>query len=515
MLFNSFIFIFLFLPISVIVFYLIKKSNYQNLAIIWLIVISLFFYGWWNIKYLALILFSIVLNYSFGLVLKKHNKKIYLILGIFINLFIIGYFKYSNFFLENMNFFFKNQFILNQIILPLGISFFTFQQITYLVDTYNGENHDRSFTNYFLFVIFFPQLIAGPIVHHSKMIPQFNDKKFGSLKFNNISIGLTVFTLGLFKKVFLADNLAIYANPAFDAAEVGFGMTFFDAWGGALAYTLQLYFDFSGYSDMAIGIGLMFGIAIPINFLSPFKAKNISEFWRLWHISLSRFIRDYLYYPISLSLTRFSYSMNLNPIGVFFLSIILPTMISFFLVGLWHGAGWQFIIFGLIHGSYIVIHNFWLKIKVYLFKNDSRSNFFTDLFSQLLTFISVIFSFVFFRSSSLDAAINYVNSMIDYKAIDLSDIFEITTFGTMPFTGVYLLTLSMFIVILLPNVHEFIIKNNNTFRKNYNEITLEDKLSIKKITWKPSFFWGVFISIILTLSIMSVSGTNEFLYFQF
>ena len=361
----------------------------------------------------------------------------------------------------------------------------------------------------------FSQLIAGPIVHHSKMIPQFNDKKFGSLKFNNISIGLTVFTLGLFKKVFLADNLAIYANPAFDAAEVGFGMTFFDAWGGALAYTLQLYFDFSGYSDMAIGIGLMFGIAIPINFLSPFKAKNISEFWRLWHISLSRFIRDYLYYPISLSLTRFSYSINLNPIGVFFLSIILPTMISFFLVGLWHGAGWQFIIFGLIHGSYIVIHNFWLKIKEYLFKNDYRSNFFTDLLSQLLTFISVIFSFVFFRSSSLDTAINYVNSMIDFKAIDLSDIFEITTFGTMPFTGVYLLAFSIFIVILLPNVHEFIIKNNYTFRKNYNEITLNDKLSIKKITWKPSFFWGVFISIILTLSIMSVSGTNEFLYFQF
>ena len=515
MLFNSYIFIFLFLPISIIGFYLIKKINYQNLAVVWLVLASLFFYGWWNFKYLILILISIILNYLFGFVIKKQNKKIYLILGIIINLFIIGYFKYSNFFLENINILLKDEFILNQIILPLGISFFTFQQITYLVDTYNGKNEDHNFINYFLFVIFFPQLIAGPIVHHSKMIPQFNSSSFGTFKFENITIGLTVFSLGLFKKVFLADNLALYATPAFDAAKVGFDMTFFDAWGAALAYTLQLYFDFSGYSDMAIGIGLMFGVAIPINFLSPFKAKNISEFWRLWHISLSRFIRDYLYYPISLILTRFAFSKNINPTGVFFFNIVFPTMISFFLVGLWHGAGWQFILFGLIHGLYIVIHNFWLKIKIFIFKKTYKSNLLTDLIGQLITFISVIFSFVFFRSSSLDTAINYVNSMLNFNSIDFSDIFEITTFGTMPFTGIYLLVFSLFIVFLLPNVHQFIIKYSNTFKKSYNETSIECKLSFKNIIWKPSLLWSIFIAIILTLSIMSVSGTNEFLYFEF
>ena len=515
MLFNSYIFIFFFLPISIIGFYLIKKIYYSNLAVIWLVIVSLFFYGWWNIKYLILILFSIILNYFFGFILRKQNKKIYLIFGISINILIIGYFKYSNFFIENINVFLKNEFILSQIILPLGISFFTFQQITYLVDTYNGKKEDHNFSNYFLFVIFFPQLIAGPIVHHSKMIPQFNNKNFGSFKFENLTIGLIVFSLGLFKKVFLADNLAIYVNPAFDAAAVGFNMTFFDAWGAALAYTLQLYFDFSGYSDMAIGIGLMFGIAIPINFLSPFKAKNISEFWRLWHISLSRFIRDYLYYPISLFLTRFSYSKNMSPMGVFFFSIMLPTMLSFFLVGLWHGAGWQFILFGLIHGFYIVIYNLWVKIKIFFFNNNYKSNFITDLIGQLITFISVIFSFVFFRSASLESAITYVNSMLDIKGIDLTDIFEITVFGTQPFTGIYFLIFSLFIVILLPNVHQFILQYSSTFKKIYNEISSDVGLSIRKVTWKATLFWSIFIAIILTLSIMSVSGTNEFLYFQF
>ena len=259
----------------------------------------------------------------------------------------------------------------------------------------------------------------------------------------------------------------------------------------------------------------MFGVAIPINFLSPFKAKNISEFWRLWHISLSRFIRDYLYYPISLILTRFAFSKNINPTGVFFFNIVFPTMISFFLVGLWHGAGWQFILFGLIHGLYIVIHNFWLKIKIFIFKKKYKSNLLTDLIGQLITFISVIFSFVFFRSSSLDTAINYVNSMLNFNSIDFSDIFEITTFGTMPFTGIYLLVFSLFIVFLLPNVHQFIIKYSNTFKKSYNETSIECKLSFKNIIWKPSLLWSIFIAIILTLSIMSVSGTNEFLYFEF
>ncbi|MBT5260335.1 MAG: MBOAT family protein, partial [Nitrospina sp.] len=346
MLFNSYAFIFLFLPVTLLGFQLIGNRGHCRVAVSWLIGASLFFYGWWNPAYLGLILTSILFNYAVGVSLGSRPAKTVLVVGIAANLGLLGYFKYANFFVDNINALTGSDIVLERIILPLAISFFTFQQITYLVDTYRGETQECDFLRYCLFVTFFPQLIAGPIVHHREMMPQFAKDTFCRLKAKHLAVGLTIFSVGLFKKVILADGIAVYSTPVFDAAEAGVILTFVDAWCGALAFTFQLYFDFSGYSDMAIGLGRMFGIILPVNFFSPYKASNIIEFWRRWHITLSRFARDYLYIPLGGNrkgtLLRFA---NL--------------MITMLLIGLWHGAGWTFVIWGGLHGSYLVINHGW------------------------------------------------------------------------------------------------------------------------------------------------------------
>jgi D-alanyl-lipoteichoic acid acyltransferase DltB (MBOAT superfamily) len=300
MLFNSYEFLFLFLPITLLGFHLIGKQGHHRVAIAWLVGASLFFYGWWNPAYLNLMLFSILFNYSIGISLsstlgRKLSSKTILTIGVATNLAVLGYYKYANFFVDNLNALSDSNLILHKVILPLAISFFTFQQIAYLVDAYRGKAREYSFLHYCLFVTFFPQLIAGPIVHHKDMLPQFAKDAVYKLRSKNLAIGITIFTLGLFKKVVLADGVSVYATPVFNAAEAGMILTFFEAWTGALAYTFQLYFDFSGYSDMAIGIARMFGIRLPLNFNSPYKATSIIDFWRRWHITLSRFLRDYLY----------------------------------------------------------------------------------------------------------------------------------------------------------------------------------------------------------------------------
>lgn len=273
MLFNSYTFIFLFLPLTLLGFHWIGRQGRHRVAIAWLVGASLFFYGWWDPAYLGLMLFSILLNYGLGASLaglpNSPQKKPVLIVGITTNLGLLGYFKYANFFVENLNSLMGTELVLHKIILPLAISFFTFQQITYLVDAYRGEAREYDFLHYCLFVTFFPQLIAGPIVHHREMLPQFARDTIYSLRAKHVAVGLTIFAIGLFKKVVLADGVAVYGTPVFAVAEANAAMNFFEAWVGALAYSLQLYFDFSGYSDMAIGLARMFGIRLPLNFNSP------------------------------------------------------------------------------------------------------------------------------------------------------------------------------------------------------------------------------------------------------
>ncbi|MDC3216545.1 MBOAT family protein [Candidatus Pseudothioglobus singularis] len=511
MLFNSYEFLFLFLPIVLVGFHLIGKKGHQRFAIAWLVGASLFFYGWWNPAYLGLMIFSILFNYSIGISLiktygyKLSNKAI-LIIGVVTNLAVLGYFKYANFFVDNLNIYTGTNLILHQVILPLAISFFTFQQIAYLVDTFKGKTKEYNFLHYCLFVTFFPQLIAGPIVHHKEMLPQFAKDSVYKILSKNLAIGLTIFTLGLFKKVVLADGMSDFSMPVFNAAELGITLTFFEAWCGAISYTLQLYFDFSGYSDMAIGIARMFGIRLPINFNSPYKATSIIDFWRRWHMTLSRFLKEYVY--ISLGGNRKGEVRR-------HINIIITMLLG----GLWHGAGWTFVLWGLLHGFYLVINHIWRG----LFKNRVGSKL-KIFISWSITFLAVVFSWVLFRAESLDSARNIYLSMLGVNGISLptkfKSILDYSWMGqyNVDFTGIIgngiikdhralavWITLSLILILVFPNIQQFI------YQQNYKL----HNLKFIVIRWSPSLFWIGFTSIILIVSIICISGDSEFIYFNF
>lgn len=387
MLFNSYEFIFVFLPLTLFVFFQISRTGYHQLAIAVLIVASLFFYAWWQVSCLVLLLVSIFFNYLLGIALSRHDKKIFLskqgllTFGIVVNLGLLGYFKYANFLVFTTNNLLSTSFSLQPIVLPLAISFFTFNQIAFLVDAYRGEAKEYDFFKFSLFITFFPHLIAGPIVHHKEMIPQFDEKSVYQFKPENLAVGITIFFIGLFKKVVFADSIAVYATSVFDAAQT-VHLTCFEAWSGALAYSLQLYFDFSGYSDMAIGAAWMFGIKFPLNFDSPYKAVNIIDFWRRWHITLSRFLRDYLYVPL-----------GGNRKGK--LRRYLNLMITMLLGGLWHGAGWTYVVWGGLHGIYLVVNHQWHSFRQELGHDLSKSHWWSRGLGCLITFLAVIVAWVF------------------------------------------------------------------------------------------------------------------------
>ncbi|MGE3317045.1 MAG: MBOAT family protein, partial [Planctomycetaceae bacterium] len=303
MLFNSHVFLFAFLPVTLLVYFVLGGAGKRQLALAWVTATSLVFYGWFEPKNLLLIGCSMICNYALGCVLCSERvtlrlRQVLLGGGIAANIVLLGYYKYFSFFVENLNSFAGTAYAVVPLALPLGISFFTFQQLSYLIDAYRGETREHNFLHYCLFVTFFPHLIAGPLVHHGEMLPQFTRDSTFRPKRRHIEVGLTIFFIGLFKKVVIADAIAEHASPVFAAAEAGVHLTFLEAWCGAIAYTLQLYFDFSAYSDMAIGLARLFGVRLPLNFHSPYKATNIIDFWRRWHMTLSRFLRDYLYIPL-------------------------------------------------------------------------------------------------------------------------------------------------------------------------------------------------------------------------
>ena len=356
MLFNSYPFLFIFLPITILGFFQIGRYS-RTLASLWLFSASLFFYGWWNPAYVSLLLASILFNYGVGKAVSREHARSHfrrawwiLALGITADLCLLGYYKYTNFFIANVSGLLNRNWHIDPVILPLGISFFTFTQIAFLVDAYRGDVKESNFIHYGLFVTYFPHLIAGPVLHHKEMMPQFALPVTYRPNLENFSVGLTLFTIGLFKKVILADGISPYANLVFNAADHGTKILFTEAWGGALAYTFQLYFDFSGYTDMALGISCLFGVKLPINFNSPYKAVNIIDFWRRWHITLSRFLRDYLYFPLG--------GNRKGPFRRY--ANLIATMV---LGGLWHGAGWTFILWGTLHGCYLIINHAWHGVR--------------------------------------------------------------------------------------------------------------------------------------------------------
>lgn len=396
MLFNSPVFIFGYLPIVLIGFFLIARSGHQ-FALAWLTLASIFFYGWWNPTWVPLLLLSIAFNLAAGRLIahaqdgQERRPKRLLTMAVAINLLVLAYYKYASFFTHNLAVLLGVSIEFSSGELPLGISFFTFTQIAFLVDVYQRKTADFHVIRYGLFVTYFPHLIAGPILHHKEMMPQFAQRDILRCDPGRIADGLTIFMLGLFKKVVLADQFGTYAGAGFEAAGSE-ALSFYAGWAAALSYTLQIYFDFSGYSDMAIGLAQMIGIRLPLNFHSPYKALNIAEFWHRWHMTLSRFLRDYLYIPLGGN-RRGEARRHAN---------LIVTML---LGGLWHGAGWTFVIWGAWHGLLLALHSAWSRaLELLNIRLPAAAAMPMRVAGWALTFLSVVVGWVFFRARDLPSA---------------------------------------------------------------------------------------------------------------
>jgi D-alanyl-lipoteichoic acid acyltransferase DltB (MBOAT superfamily) len=492
-LFNSFEYIFLFLPLVLLGYFSIARIS-SVAATAFLVLSSLVFYAYWNPIYLLLLLGSMTFNFHVGRHIirsKSRAKKLITGLGVLSNLGLLAYFKYCNFFIDNLNALVGSDISFLQLILPLAISFFTFQQIAYLVDSYKGKVEDYDFATYALFVSFFPQLIAGPIVHHKEMMPQFLDIQNKYINWDNVAKGLLLFVLGLFKKLFIADNFAVWANAGFGASE---GITFFQAWGASLSYSLQLYYDFSGYTDMAIGAALMFNICLPINFNSPYKAIDIQDFWRRWHMTLSRWLRDYVYIPLG---------GNLKSVPNTYVNLF----VTFLLGGLWHGAGWNFIIWGALHGGALMLHRAWRGSQYKMPRN----------IAWLLMLLFVNLTWVFFRAEDFTIAKNMIEGMLGLNGIAVSHGFAQMWNYLIVFPSLYVeAKQSSFII---PNVALFFILFFGWVTlKMPNTMNIAGFVEYKgKWIFNPSvkIACGLAFLFLVSIVLLAANDYSEFLYFNF
>jgi len=515
MLFNSMVFIAGFLPIVLLGFFLFAGSGRKRWAALWLTLASLVFYGWWNPANVPLLLGSIAFNYLLGGYLLRSRSKVMLVVGVAANLALLVYYKYTGFLFGTLDQAFDLGLSLEHIALPLAISFFTFQQIAYLVDTHDGAVVEHDFLNYCLFITFFPHLIAGPITHHKEMLEQFGQGNDFKPRLLNLSIGLTIFLMGLFKKVILADPMGEKASPVFDLAASGTVPALPDAWIGALSYTLQIYFDFSGYTDMAIGLGLLFGISLPANFNSPFKARNVIDYWSRWHMTLTRFLTSYIYNPIVLRISRRRMAAGLPmpkrgkmSLGTFCMLVAYPTVLTMFISGVWHGAGWQFVAFGLVHGFYLVVAHGWRAWKARRGWALDSDRWVHRIPAVLLTFTCVIVAMVFFRAPTLSAALAVLAGMCGLS--------ELPAHVHMA----HLRTLVMIAALLvwvwsLPNIQQWMGHVRTALNARVETHWLQRWLPITG--WQPSPAIGVAIGVFgfyALATAFSVAPT-EFLYFQF
>ena len=516
MLFNSYIFIFLFLPVTLAVFFVLGRHRERRAAVAWLVIASLFFYGWWNPAYVSLIVASILFNYTAGTVLgsvrRSHSlRRATLIFAVATDLLVLGYYKYAAFFVTNLNDALDTGYHLGEIILPLGISFFTFTQIAYLVDAYRGEAREYNFLHYVLFVTYFPHLIAGPILHHKEMMPQFGQASIYRFDPITFAPGITYFVVGLFKKVIIADGVAAYASPIFAAASRSEALSTLDAWGGVLAYTFQLYFDFSAYSDMAIGLALMMGVRLPLNFNSPYKAVNIIDFWRRWHMTLSRFLRDYLYFPLGGNrhgeVRRYA---NLA--------------ITMLLGGLWHGAGWTFVLWGGLHGFYLMVNHAWRSLRRRLGYDLEQESPFGRICAAALTFIAVVVGWVFFRAGSVEAAGHLLASMFAFGGVQISPFYALAIQDTSVarWMGLLLIdsppALTLFVALALPAAIAFFAPNSQEIFGRYYSPPLASArpaAANRAFLWAPRRVFAVIAALAASWAILGLTQVSEFLYFQF
>lgn len=493
MLFNSYVFLLGFLPVTLIGFFLIARAS-RVFAAAWLGLASLVFYGWWDWRYVPILLASIAFNFAVGRLIDRcrdgqgARRKALLVGAIVVDLGALAYFKYAEFLVSNVAALTGLPLVIAKIALPLGISFYTFTQLAYLVDTYRKKATEKSFLHYVLFVTYFPHLIAGPIIHHKDVMPQFARPDTYRFSRAGFAVGAVFLIVGLFKKCFLADGVAVFATPVFDAAEHGQVLPLLDAWGGALAYTCQLYFDFSGYSDMAVGLSLMLNVKLPFNFDSPYKATSISDFWRRWHISLSTFLRDYLYIPLG---------GNRNGEFARYRNLMLTMLIG----GLWHGAGWTFVLWGGLHGAYLVVNHHWSAWRARRAASVGRAEV---LAGAVLTFLAVVVAWVFFRATSWQGAVNLLAGMVGAGAAPAAP-----SVGLLA-NWAWVVALLM-IATLLPNTQEFVARHVS----DHPSIAVEAR-EVRTVAWRaPGLALALGLGLLTALSLMNLSRPSEFLYFNF
>ncbi len=495
MLFNSYEYIFLFLPITFLVYFVLNRIKKTYLSRIWLILASLFFYSWWDIKNLPIILVSICFNYFVGLRIVNASgpkaRNLFFLIGLSFNILLLMHYKYTDFLLTNINAVFGSNFELLNKALPLGISFFTITQIAYLFDANKQTAKEYNFVNYALFVSFFPHLLAGPILHHREMMPQFDRLRNKVFNSENVSRGLVLLSIGLIKKVLIADHLAVWADSGFDSSS---SLTMVEAWITSLSYTFQLYFDFSGYTDMALGAALLFNIHLPLNFNSPYTAVSIQDFWRRWHMTLSRFLRDYIYIPLGGS--------RCTP-----LRTSLNVLITFVIGGIWHGAGWGFLIWGILHGGAYMAHQLWQGLNI-------RMGRFMAIF---LTFNFVNITWLFFRAKTLKDAVKVLKGMFGLNGSGVVDFWN--SFFSFFVEGMSLLqeeekfrVIGSLLGYLQGSVDKIVVLLLCLFiclfAKNSN-----DRVKEFAPTWNMAFLFA--FGAILAVLAIKIDAPAKFLYFDF
>jgi alginate O-acetyltransferase complex protein AlgI len=497
MVFHSTTFLFLFLPALLLAYHLAGRYGRQAELFV-LLTGSLVFYAWWSIPFLAILLFSAVLNFSFAGFIRTQRQsprgKLILTLAIALNLALLGYFKYVNFFIETINAFTGNPIALHPLLLPIGISFYTFQQIIYLVDTYNEDDEPVSFFQYLLFVVFFGYVTSGPITRQKEIVPQFKQPGV-PLDTERLLVAVSLFAFGLFKKIVIADNIAPWSNTVFDAAHAGAAIGMLDAWFGATIFLFQLYFDFSGYCDMALALGYLFGIALPINFNSPLQARNAIEFWQRWHITLTRAITNYLYMPIAIRVMRAAQRYQLNKWSHFLVAVAFPLIVTFLIAGLWHGAGWTFVVFGLIWGVALTIAHAWRAAGMRPLPH---------VLAWGLTMGVAVLSMVCFRAPSFTAAVHLYTSMIGAGSAGTA----LLPVGLTACVVAALFALTLF----APNAPQIM---RRFPRISTDAIEPPSSPVASRVLWQFRSADVVFVTALLLIAAMSIGDNSQFLYHKF
>jgi alginate O-acetyltransferase complex protein AlgI len=518
MLFNSLTFIFFFLPIALLGYYGLGRLG-RRWAEAWLVFISGVFYCWWTFDLIFLLTGSILFKFTIGAFIlkageKERVKSLLLLLGITGNLSLLFYYKY---FFPLLNWFGSNGIIgishTYSMILPLGISFFTFTQIGYLIDCRGGVVKTSNFLDYSLFVTFFPHLIAGPILHHREILPQLACEDTYTLSFKNLSLGSAIFAIGLVKKDLIADRLAPIANTVFDTVV---HPTLVEAWNGGLFSSLQLYFDFSGYSDMAIGLALLFGVQFPANFDSPYRATSIIDFWQRWHMTLTRYLTLYLYNPIALWVSRYRLAHGkkvsrqaISTVEGFVSMIVFPTFYTMILAGIWHGAGPQFLIFGLLHGLYLTINHAYRSFGPRESETPAHPmvKFCVTIGSIGLTYVCVVIAQIFFRATSISVALDILKGMVGLHALFIPH-------QTDALHGASELSL----MITLLALYGVIWTMPNSLQIFHNYAPTLSKLTSKSLidfAWKPTMAWALVTASVAVVGLLEVTEVTEFIYFRF